>query len=150
MSDQPPSQPPGPPQQPYQPPAGPPISPQFGVPPMRPVDMPPDEVEARRRRMRMGMIGAGVGLGVNILIVAISVGLGVTADTSGSDQWIGMQLVLFAGLLLAAPIQVIVGIVLAAVPGTRPFGVGFLIGSAVGIIIMAGACFAPLLAQPTY
>jgi hypothetical protein len=31
--------------------------------------------------------------------------------------------------------------VLTAVPVTRPFGVGFLIGSAIGIIIAAGVCF---------
>lgn len=126
------------------------MSPEFGVPPMRPVDMHPDDLAARRRRLRLGLIGGAVGLGVNILIVAVAVGLGVTASTSSSDQWVGMQLTLFAGLLLAAPVQIVVGIVLAAVTGTRPFGVGFLIGSAVGIIIMAGACFAPLLSQPTY
>jgi len=137
------------PQPGYQP--QPPISPEFGVPRMSavPVDF-MDTPEARKRRMRLGIIGAAVGLAVNVIIVVIAVILGVTASGTGSDQWVGMQLVLFAGLILAGPVQIVTGIVLAAVRGTRPFGVGFLIGSAVGIIVMAGACFAPILGSSSY
>lgn len=140
------------PQPGYQPPQPQsPISPEFGVPRMSavPVDF-MDTPEARKRRMRLGIIGAAVGLAVNVIIVVIAVILGVTASGTGSDQWIGMQLVLFAGLILAGPVQIVTGIVLAAVRGTRPFGVGFLIGSAVGIIVMAGACFAPILGSSSY
>jgi hypothetical protein len=139
-------QPPEPPGQEPQP-----IRPEFAVPAMSQVPPGPlDDPEARKRRMRLGIIGAVVGLAVNVLIVVVALVLGASSSsTSGSDQQIGMQLVLLAGLVLAAPVQIILGIVLAAVHGTRPFGVGFLIGSAVGIIVMAGACFAPVYA-PTY
>jgi hypothetical protein len=122
-----------------------PVSPEFAVPRMSQVPANVlDSPEFRKRRMRLGIIGAVVGFAVNVLILVVAVVLGGAADGSGADQWIGMQLVLFGGLILAAPVQIVLGIILAAVHGTRPFGVGFLIGSAVGIIVMAGACFAPL------
>jgi hypothetical protein len=123
----------------------PPISPQFGLPPMRQV--PPgafDNPEDRRKRMRMGILGGAIGLGIALLVVAVAVIIGVTTTGAGTDKWIGSQILLLAGTVLVAPIQIIAGIVLAAVQRTRPFGVGFLIGSAIGLIIMAGACFAPL------
>jgi hypothetical protein len=101
---------------------------------------------ARRRRKRLGIIGASAGFGIAIVVVIVAVLLGVTTTATGSDQWIGTQIVLLGGLVLAAPIQIVTGIVLAAVERTRPFGVGFLIGSAIGIIVMAGACFAPAVA----
>jgi len=135
------------------PPAEPPIRPEFGVPPMGPAprDMFYDPA-ARKRRMRLGIIGAAVGLGIPLLIVAVGVALSLTSATgSGSyDRWIGLMLVMLVGLVVAGPIQIITGIVLAAVQQTRPFGVGFLIGSAIGVIIMAGACFAPALGNSTY
>ncbi|NUR74513.1 MAG: hypothetical protein HOU81_27200 [Hamadaea sp.] len=127
------------------PPPQPPIRPEFGVPPMRP--MPPggglDDPVARKRRMVLGIIGAVVGVGIPVLIVIIGVVFSLTASGTGSERWIGLSLVVLAGLAIAGPIQIIAGIVLTAVEKTRPFGVGFLIGSAVGMIILAGACFAP-------
>jgi hypothetical protein len=128
---------PEPPEQPY--------LPQFRVPPMTPVQPGGlDDPEARRRRMRMGIIGAAVGIGIPIIIIAVAVVIGLTTGTSGttgSDQWIGAMLVLLGGTVLASPIQIIAGIVLTAIANTRPFGVGLLIGAAVGAIIMAGTCF---------
>jgi hypothetical protein len=92
----------------------------------------------------MGLLGGGIGLGIDLLVVIVAVILGATSDATGSDRWNGSQIVLLAATILASPVQIIAGIVLAAVQRTRPFGVGFLIGSAIGLIIMAGACFAPL------
>jgi hypothetical protein len=99
----------------------------------------------RKQRMRMGILGAAIGFGIPLIIVVVAVALGLSSGTTGSDRWIGTQIILLAGTVLASPVQIIAGIVLAAVQRTRPFGVGFLIGSAVGLIVMAGACFAPLL-----
>lgn len=99
----------------------------------------------RRQRMRMGILGAAIGFGIPLIIIVVAVALGFTSGATGTDRWIGSQFVLLAGTVLASPIQIIAGIVLAAVQRTRPFGVGFLIGSAVGLIVMAGACFAPLI-----
>ena len=100
-----------------------------------------DDTEARRKRMRMGILGAAIGLGIPLIILLIAVIVGLTSGAQGSDQWIGAMLVLLAGTILSGAAQIIGGIVLAAIQKTRPFGVGFLIGSATGIIVMAGACF---------
>jgi hypothetical protein len=135
------------PQPPELPPPGPPLTPQFGVPPMTPVR--PGGFEdpaARKQRLRNGMLGAAVGIGIPIVVIAIAVVLGLASGASGADQWIGAQLLLLAGSVLVSPIQIVVGIVLVSIQRTRPFGVGFLIASAIGLIIMAGACFIPVLA----
>jgi hypothetical protein len=125
---------PQPPDQPY--------SPEFRVPPMTPVQPGGlDDPEGRRRRMRMGIIGGAIGLGIPLIIIVAAVVFGLTSGATGSDQWIGSSIVLLAAIIVASPIQIIAGIVLTAVQNTRPFGVGFLIGSAVGAIVMAGACF---------
>jgi hypothetical protein len=119
-----------------------PVSPQFKLPAMSQV--PPgafDDPADRRRRMRMGLLGGGIGLGIDLLVVIVAVIFGATSGATGSDRWISTQIVLLAATILASPVQIIAGIVLAAVQRTRPFGVGFLIGSAIGLIIMAGACF---------
>jgi len=125
---------PQPPEQPY--------SPEFGVPPMTPVQPGGlDDPEARRQRMRRGLLGAAIGLGIPLLIIVAAVIFALTSGGTGTDQWAGAMVVLLAATVLASPIQIIAGIVLAAIPNTRPFGVGFLIGSAIGAIIMAGTCF---------
>jgi hypothetical protein len=140
---EPPAPPPPPESQPPSPPPQSPIQPDFGVPRMGPVprDMLGNPVD-RQRRMRLGIIGAVVGIVIPLLILAIGFVLSLTSSGSGSERWIGMSIVLLAGLVIAGPVQIIAGIVLAVVQGTRPFGVGFLIGSAVGVIITSGACFA--------
>lgn len=125
---------PQPPDQPY--------SPDFGVPPMTPVQPGGlDDPEGRRKRLRLGVIGAAVGFGIPLIILVVAVILGLTSGAAGSDQWLGTIIVLAGAIVVASPIQVIAGIVLTAVQSTRPFGVGFLIGSAIGAIVMAGACF---------
>jgi hypothetical protein len=130
-----------------QPPDRPPLTPQYRVPPMTPVQPGGfDDSQLRKQRLRKGIIGGAVGVGIPLIIIVIAVALGFTSGASGSDQWIGAQLILLGGTILASPIQIITGIVLASIQNTRPFGVGFLIGSSVGLIIMAGACFAPLAA----
>ncbi|MEV0271901.1 hypothetical protein AB0H43_24225 [Hamadaea sp. NPDC050747] len=134
-----------------QPPPEPPIRPEFGVPPMRPVapNAFVDPVD-RKRRMRLGIVGAVVGLGIPLLIVAVGIVIALTASGTGSDRWIGLMLVMAAGLVLVGPVQIVTGIVLTAVPNTRPFGVGFLIGSAIGVLVMAGACFGPMLGSSSF
>ncbi|MCP2327775.1 putative membrane protein [Hamadaea flava] len=135
-----------------QPPPEPPIRPEFRVPPMRPVQAPPalDDPAARRRRMRLGIIGAVVGIGIPLLIVAVGIVIALSASGTGSERWIGLMFVMAAGLVLVGPVQIVTGIVLTAVPNTRPFGVGFLIGSAIGVMVMAGACFGPMLGSSSF
>lgn len=119
-----------------------PYSPQFQVPPMTPVQPGGlDDPAERRQRMRRGILGAAIGLGIDLIIVVAAF---VAGDTSQANVASSPQIILLAGTVLAGPIQIITGIILAAVQRTRPFGVGLLIGSALGLIIMAGACFAPL------
>ncbi|NUO57348.1 MAG: hypothetical protein HOV78_11830 [Hamadaea sp.] len=127
-----------------QPPPEPPIRPEFGVPPMRPVAPTAfqDPVD-RKRRMVLGIIGAVVGVGIPVIIVIIGIVLSLTSSGTGPERWFGLSFVVLAGLAIAGPLQLIAGIVFAVVDKTRPFGVGFLIGSAIGMIILAGACFAP-------
>lgn len=124
----------------------PPLTPQFRVPPMTPVQPGGfDDPQGRKQRMRMGVLGGAIGIGIPLIIIAVAVALGLTSAASGSDRWIVTQILLLAGTVVAGPIQIIAGIVLAAIQRTRPFGVGFLIGSAIGLIVMAGACFIPVL-----
>jgi hypothetical protein len=105
-----------------------------------------DDPQARKQRMRLGMIGGAVGIGIPLIIIAVAVAIGLSSSGSfGSERWFGTQILLLLGTVVASPIQIIAGIVLAAVQRTRPFGVGFLIGSAIGLIVMAGACFIPVL-----
>jgi hypothetical protein len=101
--------------------------------------------------MRLGGIGAAVGFGVFLLAIAITlVLLAMDSSGSGSTDMESRALLLLAVEIILAPTTIIIGIVLTAVPRTRPFGVGFLIGSAVGIIVAAGVCFGQLAYNPTY
>jgi hypothetical protein len=123
-------------------PLGQPLSPDFRLPPMTPVRSGGfDDPQERKKRMRLGIIGAIVGFGIPLLAIAVAIAIGLASGGAGSDRWLGTQILLLAATVSVSPLEIITGIVLAAVQRTRPFGVGFLIGSAVGLIIMAGACF---------
>jgi len=118
------------------------LTPQWTPPPQQ--EFAPGEDPAdRARRQRLGFIGAGVALGIFALaIVGTLIYVQLTsAGMNPSDLAMSRGLILLAVEVLLGPVAVITGIVLAAVRQTRPFGVGFLIGSAIGIIVGAGVCF---------
>lgn len=122
--------------------ADPSLTPQWTPPPAQEF-APGEDPTARARRQRLGLIGAGVALGVwAIGIVGTLAYIELTsAGLSSADLVMSRALVLLAVEVLLAPITIVTGIVLASVRQTRPFGVGFLIGASVGLIVGAGVCF---------
>jgi hypothetical protein len=124
-------------------PPEPPLSPEFRVPatsPQQPGAL--DDPQARRKRMRLGIIGAAAGFAIPLIIIAYAVAQAIADKTSGSEAGFNSGMfVLLAATVLLSPVEIVVGIILAAIKNTRPFGVGFLIGAGAGAIIMAGVCF---------
>lgn len=107
------------------------------------VPMPPEQRAAnalRRRRYGWGAAGGAVGLLAVAATLLLLVGAAVDQQSPNDIAYAGLGVLFLSGLLTV--VLLVTGALLAIARALRPFAVGLLIGTAVGMICTNGVCFA--------
>jgi hypothetical protein len=103
----------------------------MSVPPHPPPEPPPDATTRSKKEPRIGAITA------TVVVVLVSLMIGSAQGIHGIQTVLGLGLTVAPVVALAG---VLLGSILTIFQGTRRFAVGFLIASAILLVVTAGAC----------
>lgn len=96
--------------------------------------------------LRWGVVGAAVSLIADSAVIGAGVAFG-NAQSGSADRVLGQSLVMFVGLVVLGPVQLVTGTLFTAGRRTRPFGFGLLLGAVPGLLVMVSVIVTGLAAN---